>query len=174
MEPFWDLLGKEWSEESPNQHIKDQFKIWCDIDTKSIWIVLEGNPSLDLGGILHCGDLQFEGGITLDPEFVESCEDYKCGYLLKDGKCFTIGNDHHEMGWWICDDWIWNMLLWELNSDGTIKQPHPQGLIPCYHEDGSITYEDGPSQEEIEQLLIEQGFTRNSEETRFLESCLDQ
>ena len=124
---------------------------------------------------LCIGDLTISSdSIDWDQDYLDSLKNVTCGYLLKDGKCFVVGNDQHEHGWWILDDWIWNFLLWEIESDGTQKPQTPEGLIPVIGEDGTITeYVTEPSPEEIEKTLLQLGFTRDTDpRVKQLESLL--
>ena len=172
MEPFWDLLAEQWMQISPNHHLKDAFYFFCDLDSKGTYALYQNQDEEE-------SFMNPEGGCM------------KAGYLLKGGDCWMIGNENHQFAWWIADDWIWNMLLWDIDSSGREKCVIPAGCIGFMDEEGIWQIAPSADRERLnlscwqsspydmdhdhmEKLLLNAGLRKSSPEIDHLESCLEE
>jgi hypothetical protein len=145
--PYLPLLTDEWLAEHPHPNYTEGWHLWCDIETKTTYIVQtakHGSITLYAGDVpltLHVADTddyeyeympyeQYEAELTtnkakytnpkIDPNY--ALANYKVGYKwLADGTGYMIGNQYHTYGWWCLDDCLYNMMLFDVVDQWHLK-----------------------------------------------------
>ena len=175
--PSFDCLAEIWAlDECGNASIRDEFHIWCDVQSKATYALIE-----QVGGFFRIGAdepyVALAGGLEM-PGFIPDSDyaaevagqvaiaGYKWG---ADGATWLLGNELQAEAWADCDDWLFSPFYFaDFQADGALIPPPPPGMIRAYG--GDEEFLPAPDIEEIERALFNLGARRPDSEIKELEA----
>lgn len=171
--PYFPMLTDEWLSDQPHPNYVDGWNLWCDLDTRSTYVVMTSNPE-QKGLSLHMG-----GDVVVNVPFTDMGDEpmnlWKVGYMWDNtGHGYTLGNEHHEYGWWCLDDILWNMMLWDFKDEYTLRTEEENMLMITENMEllKGVCGELEPD-EYLSQLGLQMGGTNVGTDVPHLENCLN-
>lgn len=177
--PCFDQLAQIWAaDHCSNGFIRDEFSIWCDVQSKATYALIE-----QVGGFFRLGSDEpsevLAGGLVMpgfipDPDYAAAVAGQVAiaGYKWEqDGSTWLLGNEHQGEAWADCDDWLFSPFYFsEFQADGSLVPPPPPGMCRCIGPDGEESFRALPDLEELQQRLFNLGARRPDAEIEQLEA----
>jgi hypothetical protein len=202
--PYLPMLTEAWLTNNPHPNYVDGWNLWCDVDTKATYVVMEANPEcqglqINMGAdvvvqvpytnILDATQEGYYGQYdNYDPDYDDGCttqctdtvppqlamNQYKVGYMWdNNGKGYMLGNKYHQYGWWCLDDILWNMMLWDMKDEYTLRTDEEEMARLDAARESMRQVTGGMDPEEyLGQLGLQMGGQNMGQGAQHLEGCL--